>query len=170
MDRLDAMRAFVAVATQGGFAGAARQLRLSPSAVTRAVAQIEEELGVTLFNRTTRIVRLTERGQIHLGNCRHILESVDAATAAVRGIDAAPRGLLTIAAPLLFGRLHVLPVVVELLAAHRELQARLVLADNHVNILGEGVDLAVRIGELGDSSLIATRLGSVCRATVASPA
>lgn len=170
MDRIDAMRAFVAVATNASFAGAARQLRLPPSAVTRGIAQLEADLGLTLFNRTTRVVRLTERGAIHLDSCRKILDDIDAAIARVRGQDAAPRGRLNIAAPILFGRLHVLPVVTGLLAAWPDLDVRLLLSDRNVHLVDDGFDVAVRIGDLADSALVATRLGSVCRVAVASPA
>lgn len=170
MDRLDTMRAFVAVAGQGSFAEAARRLRLSPSAVTRAVAQLEAQLGVTLFHRTTRSVKLTERGTIHLESCRAILDDLDQAERRVRGEDARPRGLLTIAAPILFGRLHILPIVNRLLRDQPDLNVRLNLSDRNVQLAEEGVDVAVRIGELIDSSLIAVRLGEVTRTLVASPA
>jgi len=170
MDRLDAMRAFIAVAGQGSFAEAARRLRLSPSAVTRGVAQLEDELGVLLFHRTTRSVTLTERGTIHLESCRRILDDLDQAERRVRGEDARPRGLLTVAAPILFGRLHILPIVNRLLAEHPELNIRLSLSDRNVQLAEEGVDIAVRIGELADSSLIAVKLGEVTRVLVASPA
>jgi DNA-binding transcriptional LysR family regulator len=170
MDRIDSLRAFVAVAHAGSFAAAARQLRMSPSLVTRAVAQLEAELGVTLFARTTRVVRLTERGAIHLDSSRRLLDDWQAAVHKVRGEDAAPRGTLSVAAPLLFGRLHIQPIIAGLLAAHPQLQARLVLSDRNVHLVDDGFDAAVRIGTLPDSSLMATRLGEVCRATVASPA
>lgn len=164
------MRAFVGVAQAGSFAAAARQLRMSPSAITRAIAELEARLGVTLFNRSTRVVALTERGRIHLDNVRRILDDIATAEAVVRGKDGEPRGLLTITAPVMFGRLHVLAIVNGLLAAHPALQVRLVLTDRDINLIEEGVDVAVRIGDLGDSSLIATRLGAVCRACAASPA
>jgi DNA-binding transcriptional LysR family regulator len=170
MDQLDAMRAFVSVATLGSFAEAARRRRLSPSAVTRAVAQLEDSLGLTLLTRTTRTVRLTERGQIYLESCRQILEDVDAAGLRARGLDASPRGELRVAASILLGRLHVLPIVEGLLAAHPELAVRLTLSDRNVHLVEDGVDVAVRIGELADSSLISARLGAVSRVLVASPA
>lgn len=170
MDRIDAMRAFVAVGIHASFAEAARQLRMAPSAVTRGVAQLEAELGLTLFNRTTRVVRLTERGRIHLESCRQLLEDLDIANAKARGEDADPRGRLSIAAPIVFGRLHVLPVITGLLAAHPALDVRLMLSDRNVRLVEDGFDVAVRIGNLADSRLIAARLGAVCRAVVASPA
>ena len=170
MDRLDAMRDFVAVADRGGFAEAARRPRLSPAAVTRAVAALEDRLGLVLFHRTTRSVRLTERGAIYLKTCRQILADIEDGERRARGQDAAPRGLLTIAAPILFGRLHVLPIVESLLHAHPGLAVRLTLSDRDVHLAEGGVDVAVRIGELADSALIAIKVAEVRRVLVASPA
>jgi DNA-binding transcriptional LysR family regulator len=170
MDRLDAMRAFVTVAEQASFAEAARRLRLSPAAVTRTVAQLEGELGLLLMARTTRSVRLTERGAIYLESCRRILADLDDADRLVMGEDAAPRGQMVVAAPLMFGRLHVLPIVVRLLHDHPALSVRLSLSDRFVHLVEDGVDVAVRIGELADSALVAVRLGTVRRVLVASPA
>ncbi len=169
MDRIDAMHAFVAVADLGSFAEAARRLRLSPAAVTRAVALLEEQLGVMLLARTTRSVRLTERGALYRETCRRVLEDLDEGEKRVRGEDAAPRGTLTVAAPLSFGRLHVLPVVIRLLRANPALAVRLSLSDRVVSLVEEGVDIAVRVGLLTDSALIAVRLGEVRRLLVASP-
>jgi DNA-binding transcriptional LysR family regulator len=163
------MRAFVAVAGHSSFTEAARRLRLSPSVVTRSVAQLEDRLGLVLLNRTTRSVRLTDRGQIYLESCRRILEEVEASERRVRGEDAEPRGLLTVAAPLVFGRLHVLPLVNAMLALHEDLAVRLILSDRYVHLVDEGVDVAVRVGNLSDSSLIATQLARVRRVLVASP-
>jgi len=170
MDRFDAMRVFVAVATRGSFAEAARSLRLSPSAVTRAVAGLEDELGLSLLTRTTRSLRLTERGAIFLESCRRILDDLDDAERRVRGEDAEPRGEMTIAAPVVFGRLHVTPIVDGLLRAYPALKVRLLLSDRNVHLVEEGVDVAVRIGALADSSLVTTTLGAVSRVLVASPA
>jgi DNA-binding transcriptional LysR family regulator len=170
MDFLDAMRIFVAVAKLESFAEAARQLRVSPSVVTRSIARIEDRLGLAVFSRTTRSVRLTERGQIYLESCQRILQDIEAAESRARGEDAAPRGELTVAAPIVFGRLHVLPIVAELLNEHRALTARLTLSDRNVHLVDENVDVAVRIGELADSALLAVRLGHVSRVVVASPA
>jgi DNA-binding transcriptional LysR family regulator len=160
MDRLDAMRIYVAVARLGSFAKAARQLRLSPSVVTRSIAQLEDQLGVTLLTRTTRAVRLTERGEIYLESCQQIMEDIDGAERRVRGENAEPRGDLKVAAPIAFGRLHVLPVVTRMLTDHRALSVRLTLSDRNALLVDEGVDVAVRIGDLADSSLIAIRLGA----------
>jgi DNA-binding transcriptional LysR family regulator len=170
MDRLGAMRVFVSVAKLRSFSEAARQLQLSPSVVTRSIAQLEDELGLTLLLRTTRSLRLTERGALHLESCRQILQDVDNAERQVRGEDAAPRGLLKVAAPTVFGRLHVLPIVNHVLREHHDVTIELALADRNVHLVQEGIDVAVRIGELADSSLIAVQLGVVSRVVVASPA
>ncbi|QBR71781.1 LysR family transcriptional regulator [Beijerinckiaceae bacterium] len=169
MDRLEAMRAFTAVATLGSFAEAARQLRISPSATTRLVADLEERLGLVLLNRTTRSVRLTEGGELYLERCRRVLEDVDDAERAARGQGAEPRGVLKITAPVLFGRLYVMPIVNQVLAEHRQLSIRLVLSDRNMHLIEEDLDVAIRIGDLADSSLIAVRLGGVSRLLVASP-
>jgi DNA-binding transcriptional LysR family regulator len=170
MDRLGAMRVFVTVATLRSFSEAARRLQLSPSVVTRSVAQLEDELGLTLLLRTTRSLRLTERGELYLESCQQILQDVDSAERRVRGEDAAPRGMLKIAAPMMFGRLHVLPIVNRLLRDHGDVTVELALSDRNVHLVEEGIDVAVRIGELADSSLIAVKLGVVSRVIVASPA
>jgi DNA-binding transcriptional LysR family regulator len=170
MDRLDAMRVFVAVAEAGSFAAAARRLRLSPTAVTRAVAALEDHLGLMLLARTTRSVRLTERGGAYLENCRRLLAGLDDAERQARGDLAEPRGRLTVAAPLVFGRLHVLPVAQALMQRHPALSIRLALSDRPVSLGEEGVDVAVRIGELADSALVARRVTQVQRVLVASPA
>jgi DNA-binding transcriptional LysR family regulator len=170
MDRLDAMRAFAAVADRGSFAEAARQLRLSPAAVTRAVAQLEDRLGLLLLNRTTRSVGLTQRGAVYLERCKQILGDLEDADRHARGDDAAPRGRLAIAAPLTFGRLHVLPVVNAMLLAHADLSVRLMLSDRIVHLAEEGMDVAVRIGDPADSALVAIRVGEVRRVLTASPA
>jgi DNA-binding transcriptional LysR family regulator len=170
MDRLGAMRIFVSVARLRSFSEAARRLQLSPSVVTRAIAQLEDELGLTLLLRTTRSLRLTERGELYLESCQRILEDIDGAERQVRGEDAAPRGTLKVAAPVVFGRLHVLPIVNSVLRDYCEVAVELTLSDRNVHLVEEGVDVAVRIGELADSSLIAIKLGVVSRVVVASPA
>jgi DNA-binding transcriptional LysR family regulator len=170
MNRLDAMRIFVAVATLGSFAEAARQRRLSPSVVTRSIAQLEDELGLMLLSRTTRSVRLTERGRIYLESCQQILADIDDAERRVRGEDAEPRGELKVAAPIVFGRLHVLPIINRLLRQHEALSIRLTLSDHNIHLVEEGVDVAVRIGGLADSTLVAVKLGVVSRVLVASAA
>jgi DNA-binding transcriptional LysR family regulator len=170
MDRLGAMRVFVAVAKLGSFSEAARRLQLSASVVTRSIAQLEDQLGLTLLRRTTRSLRLTERGELYLESCQQILQDIDGAERRVRGENAAPRGTLKIAAPVVFGRLHVLPIIDRLLRDYRDVAVELTLSDRNVHLVDEGVDAAVRIGELADSSLIAVKLGAVSRVVVASPA
>lgn len=169
MDRLDTMRVFVAVASLGSFAEAARQLRLSPSVVTRSVADLEDRLGLVLLNRTTRSVRLTERGEIFLDSCRQVLEDIEGAERRVRGEGAEPRGSLKVAAPILFGRLHVLPIITCILTKHPALTIHLTLSDRNAHLAEESVDVAVRVGDLADSSMKAIRLGFVSRVLVASP-
>ncbi len=169
MDNLEAIRIFVSVATQGSFTEAARRMRLSPSVVTRSVAQVEDRLGIMLLNRTTRSVQLTERGQIYLEDCKRILEDFEMAERRARGEDAKPRGTLRVTAPVLFGRLYVLPIVHALLQEYSELSVHLTLSDRNVSLFEEGVDIAVCVGELADSSLIALKLGHATPVLVASP-
>jgi DNA-binding transcriptional LysR family regulator len=134
------------------------------------VAWLEDELGLSLLTRTTRSLRLTERGATFLESCRQILDDLDDAERRVRGEDAEPRGEMTVAAPVVFGRLHVMPIVDGLLRAHPALKVRLLLSDRNVHLVEEGADVAIRIGALADSSLVATTLGAVSRVLVASPA
>ncbi|GMU05374.1 LysR family transcriptional regulator [Corallococcus caeni] len=169
MDQLFTLRTFVAVARQGSFTAASRRLRISPSVATRAIARLEERLGLALLTRTTRSVRLTERGQVYLESCQRLLEDLDEAERRVRGENAEPRGELSLSAPIVFGRLHVLPVVQELLAAHPALSVRLHLSDRNQHLVDEGIDAAVRLGDLKDSGLIALKVGTVQRVLVASP-
>lgn len=170
MDRLDHLRAFIMVADAGGFAQASRALRVSPTSVTRAVAALEGALGARLLSRTTRSVRLTDEGSAYLERARRALADLDDAARQVVGDAEEPHGLLVVSAPVVFGRLHVVPAVADLLARHPRLDVRLTLSDRFVRLVEEGVDAAVRIGALPDSSLRATRLGEVARVLVASPA
>ena len=170
MDRLQAMTTFVAVVDSGGFASAARKLNLSPPVVTRAVAELEERLGLRLLTRTTRIVRVTDAGARFAEDCRRILGDIEEAETAATGTHAAPRGTLTLTAPVLFGHLYVAPILVDYLQRYPEVEAQCLFLDRVVNVVEEGIDVAVRIGELPDSSLQATRVGRVRRVLVASPA
>jgi DNA-binding transcriptional LysR family regulator len=170
MDQLASMRVFVAIADHGGFAAAARQLRLSTSTVTRSLAALERHIGTALLRRTTRAISLTEAGRDYLTACRRILADLDDADRIAAGEALQPRGLLTITAPIQFGRLHIAPVVFEFLDAHPEVRVSLQLLDRTTNLVEEGIDLAIRIGALPDSSLIATRIGEVRRVVCASPA
>jgi DNA-binding transcriptional LysR family regulator len=149
MDRFDAMRVFVSVAKLGSFSEAARRLQLSPSVVTRAIAQLEDELGLTLLLRTTRSLRLTERGELYLESCRRILEDVEGAERQVRGEDAAPRGTLKVAAPIVFGRLHVLPIVNSVLRDYREVVVELTLSGRDKTKRRTGAQLARTSGRGG---------------------
>lgn len=169
MDRLQAMEIFVAVAERGGFAAAARDLGQSPPAVTRAVAALEERLGTRLFRRTTRSVHLTESGERFLIDCHRILQDISEAEDAAVGTHATPRGELRITAPALFGRLYVTPILVDFLDHYPEVSARTLFVDRIVNLMDEGLDLAIRIGHLPDSSLTARRVGSVRLVTFAAP-
>jgi DNA-binding transcriptional LysR family regulator len=169
VDRLDTLTTFVTVADVGGFAAAARTLRVSPSAVTRAIAALETRLGVQLLQRTTRQVRLTEAGQLFLERCRSTLRDLEDAERLLMGAAEEPQGLLSITAPLSFGRLHVTPIVDQLLRAHPRLNIRLLLLDRVVQLVEEGVDVAVRIGELSDSALHAVRVAEARLIVVASP-
>jgi DNA-binding transcriptional LysR family regulator len=164
------MRIFVAVAEEEGFAPAARRLSLSPPAVTRAVSALEERLDARLLHRTTRAVRLTDAGIRFLADCKRILGELDDAEAAAAGAHAEPRGPLALTAPVLFGRLHVTPIVLEFAARHPLVVPRLVLVDRIVDLVDEGLDAAVRIGHLPDSSLSATKVGWVRQVVVGSPA
>lgn len=169
MDHLDSMRVFIAVAETGGFAPAARLLRRSPPAVTRAIAALEERLGARLLHRTTRQVRLTEAGQRFFAEGKRILGELQEAEAAVRGDHAEPQGVLAVTAPVIFGRLRLAPVLLDFLQQHPQVRARAMFVDRIVSLMDEGFDVAVRIASLPDSSLTAIRVGEVRRVTVASP-
>jgi DNA-binding transcriptional LysR family regulator len=170
MDRLEALKAFVAVAQRQSFAEAARNLRISPTAASRAVTELETSLGVTLLRRTTRSVSVTPEGAIYLERCRAALEEIDNAERSLRGENAAPHGKLIITAPVVFGRQHMLPVVARLLRAYPKLEVQLLLTDRVIRLVEEGIDVAVRIADLSDSALHAIRVAQVHRVLVASPA
>jgi DNA-binding transcriptional LysR family regulator len=170
VDRLDAIAAFVAVADGGAFVAAARRLGRSPAVVTRAVADLERRLGVRLFNRTTRAVALTDAGRQHLERARQILSDVAAleSTAAAERVE--PSGHLTVAASVVFGRLHVQPLVTEFLRRHPGVDIQLELSDRIVPLIEQGIDVGIRLGHLRDSTLRAIRTGWVRRSVYASPA
>src|SRR5271154_5034737 len=169
MDRIDAMQAFVAVADLRGFAPAARKLGLSPSGVTRLIAGLEERLGARLLQRTTRQVALTDAGARYLERARRILADVEEAEIAAGGERVRPSGRIVVSAPVGFGRLHVSPVLTTYLKRYRDVSAELRLEDRAINLVEEGVDLAVRIGHLADSSLVARHVGDMRQIMVASP-
>src|ERR1700692_3073556 len=169
MDRLDAMQAFVAVADLQGFAPAARKLGLSPSAVTRLIAALEDRLGARLLQRTTRQVTLTDAGARYLDRARRILADVEEAEAAAEGERTRPSGRLVVSAPGGFGGLHVSPVMSAYLKRHGEVAVELRLEDRVINLVEDGVDLAVRIAHLPDSSLVARQGGDMPRIVAATP-
>lgn len=169
MDRLHLMSVYVAVVEAEGFAGGARKLQMSPPAVTRAVAALEERLGVKLLNRTTRYVRMTEAGQKYYEDSKRIIALSDEADDAALGINAEPRGQLTVTASVLFGRLFIMPGIVEYLRRYPSVEVNALFVDRIVNMLEEGIDVAIRIANLPDSSYRALRVGSVRRVICASP-
>jgi DNA-binding transcriptional LysR family regulator len=169
MDRFHLVSVFVAVVDAQGFAGAARKLGMSPPAVTRAINDLESHLGLRLLTRTTRTVRVTEAGERYAQDCRRILAELKDADESVAGLHAAPRGRLAITAPALFGSMHVTPVVTEYLGRHPGVSVACLFLDRVVNLMDEGLDVAVRIGELPDSTMQAVRVGQVQRVICAAP-
>jgi len=169
VDRLHLINVFTAVVDANGFAGAARKLNISPPAVTRAISELEAHLGVRLLTRTTRVVRVTDAGARYVEDCRRILAELAEADESVSGLHGAPRGRLTLTAPVLFGALYVTPIVTEYLQRYPEVTASCWFLDRVVNMMDEGVDIAVRIGELPDSSMQAIRVGKVRRVICAAP-
>jgi DNA-binding transcriptional LysR family regulator len=169
MDRAREMEVFVAVAMAGGFAKAARQLGLSPPAVTRLVAGLEARIGTRLLNRTTRKISLTDSGRRYLANARRLLADIDDAERDAAGDQHDPHGHVTITAPATFGRAVLTPVLLEFLATASRVTASALLLDRVTDLVGEGIDVAVRVGDLPESSLVARRVGAVRRLLVASP-
>lgn len=169
MDRLEAMSILLTVAEAGSLSAGARRLDMPLATVSRKVAELEAHLKTRLLNRSSRKLTLTDTGQSYAAACRRILEEVDEAERAASGEYHAPKGNLVITAPIVFGRLHVLQIAVEFLRAYPEIGIRLVLADHVINLLEDHIDLAVRIGALPDSSLVARRIGQIRRVVCASP-
>jgi DNA-binding transcriptional LysR family regulator len=170
MDRIDAMKVFVATLDEGSLAGAGRRLKRSPAAVSRAIAFLEAHVGVELLHRTTRTIRLSEAGERYAAACRRILTELEEAEILAIGEKSAPRGTLTLSAPPISGEDILRPIVDGFLDAYPAVSARLLLLDRQVNLVEEGIDVALRVGQLPDSSLIATRVGGdVRRVVVASP-
>ena len=170
MDRIDTMKIFVAAVEEGSLVGAARRLRRSATAVSRAIALLEGHLGTELLHRTTRSIRLSEAGQHYVAACRRILADLEEAEMLAGGERSAPRGLLTLSAPPISGEEVLRPILDEYLNAFPLVSARLLLVDRSVQLVDEGVDVALRVGQLPDSSLVATRVGDgVRRVIVASP-
>ncbi len=168
-DRLRAMETFVRVAEGGSLSSAARSMGKSLAAVSRTISHLEERLGVRLLHRSTRKLTLTEAGEAFHESAARILGEIDEAELSLGERAAAPRGTVRITAPLLFGRMHVAPVVHEMLARFPDVRAELSLTDRNVNLTEEGIDVAVRIGQLDDSALVARKLAEVARIVCAAP-
>lgn len=169
MDRIDAMKVFVAALDEGSLAGAGRKLGRSPAAVSRAIAFLEAHVGAPLLHRTTRSLKMSEAGERYAAACRRILSDLEEADIAAAGERSAPRGTLTLTAPVLSGEIVLRPILDAFMDAHPAVSARLYLLDRPVNLIDEGIDVALRIAHLPDSTLVATRVGEVRRVVVAAP-
>jgi DNA-binding transcriptional LysR family regulator len=169
MDRLQAMAIFLAVVDEGGFAAAARRMRISAPAVTRAIGELENAIGVRLLQRSTRTVRVTEVGSQYAGDCRRILADVAEAENGAAGSHGIPRGKLTITASVLFGQTYITPIVVEYLRRYPDADVECRFLDRVVNVMDEGIDVAIRIGTLPDSSYQALPVGRVRQVVCAAP-
>ncbi|MGD9479414.1 LysR family transcriptional regulator [Shinella sp. G-2] len=169
MDRLDAMSVFIAVVEHGSLSAASRALHSPLPTVSRKISELEAHLGVRLITRTSRKILLTEAGEGYVGAAREILGRVEEAERRASGEYVSPRGDLAVTAPIVFGRLHVLPVVTEFLKAFPDINIRLTMSDRSISLADEQIDVALRIGQLSDSSLIATRLGAIRTTVYANP-
>jgi DNA-binding transcriptional LysR family regulator len=170
MDRLEAMSLLVTVAESGSLSAAGRKLGVPLPTVSRKISELEAHLGARLLTRSTRRLALTDAGAAYVAAAKRILEEVSEAERAASGEHAAPRGDLVITAPVVFGRLHVLPVIAEFLSRWPEIDVRLVLSDRNLHLIDDRIDVAVRIGALADSALTSTRVGAVRRVVCGSPA
>ncbi len=169
MDKLHTIKVFIEVARQQSFAAAGEKMGLSAPTVTRSIATLEARLGAKLFNRTTRLVRLTESGTRFLQDAKRIIEDLEEAEAAVKGVYTKPSGVLTVTAPVLFGEKHVMPIITEYLERNPEVSVRAMLYDKVTSLMEEELDVAIRIGHLKDSSLYAATVGQVRRIVCGSP-
>lgn len=170
MDRFEAMSVLLAVVDAGSLSAASRRLGSPLATVSRKVLDLEAHLKTRLLIRSSRRIALTHAGRSYVAACRRILEEVGEAERAASGEYSIPKGDLLITAPIVFGRLHVLPIVADFLKAYPEISVRMMLADRVVNLMEEHIDIALRIGDLPDSSLVATRVGSIRRVVCASAA
>ena len=170
MDRLEAMSLLVAVAEAGSLSAAGRKLGVPLPTVSRKISELEAHLNTRLLTRSTRKLALTDSGAAYVAAARRILDEVSEVERAASGEHAAPRGDLVITAPVVFGRLHVLPVIAEFLTQWPEINVRLVLADRNLHLIDDHIDIAVRIGALADSALVATQVGAVRSVVCGSPA
>jgi DNA-binding transcriptional LysR family regulator len=169
MDRLDAMTVFVAAVDEGSLAAAGRKLGRSPAAVSRAIAFLEERAGSKLLYRTTRAIKLSQEGERYVASCRRVLAELEEAESSISGESSLPRGTLSLTAGAFSGEMLLMPIVEAFLDAYPTVSVRLMFLDRPVNLIDEGIDLALRMGELADSSMIATRVGEVRRVVVAAP-
>lgn len=169
MDKIALMRIFVEAAERESFVGASQRLGMSAPAVTRAIARLEDSLSVRLFNRTTRRVRLTESGARYYGDAKRILEEIEEVESALVGVYRKPKGVLSVTAPVLFGRKYIVPILTEFLERHPEVKVKAIFFDRISNILDEGLDVAIRIGNLNDSGQFAVRVGNVQKVVCGSP-
>ena len=169
MNTLELMKLFTVVCQQKSFVKASQELNVSAPVITRGIAQLESHLGVTLFTRTTRRIALTDSGEIYRQECERILADIAQAEEVVSGSYAQPKGILHVTAPVMFGRLHVLPIINQFLNDHPDVDIRLLLQDAIVDMMDEHVEVAIRIGHLKDSGLYARHVGFVRRVVVASP-
>ncbi|OWV98917.1 LysR family transcriptional regulator [Rhizobium sp. R72] len=170
MDRIDAMKVFVTAVEEGSLAAAVRKLKRSPTAISRALSLLEEHVGVELLHRTTRSLKLSEAGQRYVEACRRVLVDLEEADIIAGGERSSPRGVLTISAPPILGEEVLRPILDNFLREHHDVSVRLLMLDRFVNLVDEGVDVALRIGNLTDSTHISTRIGGdIRRVVVASP-
>jgi DNA-binding transcriptional LysR family regulator len=169
VDRIDAMKVFVATLDEGSLAGAGRKLGRSPAAVSRAIAFLESHVGTELLHRTTRSIKMSEAGERYAVACRRVLTDLEEADIIAAGERSAPRGVLTLTAPVVSGEEVLRPIVDDFLEAHPAVSAKIYLLDRPVNLIDEGIDVALRIAHLADSTLIAIRVGEVRRVVAAAP-
>jgi DNA-binding transcriptional LysR family regulator len=169
MDRIDAMKVFIATLDEGSLAGAGRRLGRSPAAVSRAIAFLEEHTGTALLHRTTRTIKLSEAGERYAAACRRILTDLEEADMLIAHERAAPRGLLTVTAPVAAGESMLRPMIEEFIAKFPGVSVRLQMLDRPVSLIDEGMDVALRIAHLSDSTLVAIPVGEVRRVIAASP-
>ena len=169
MDRLESMELLVVVAEAGSLSAAGRRLGIPLTTVSRKISELETHLRTQLILRSSRRIALTEAGGAYIEACKRILEQIGEAERAASGEYQIPRGELIITAPIVFGRLHLLPVIADFLKAYPEIAIRMIQADRNINLLDEHIDLALRIGPLPDSSLMATRVGTVRRVVCGEP-
>ena len=169
MDRIDAMKVFVATLDEGSLSGAARRIGRSPAAVSRAIAFLEQHLGAELFHRTTRSLKLSMAGERYAELCRRILIDLEEAETSVAGEHSAPRGTLSITAPVAAGEDVLRPILDGFMNEYPDVSVRLHLLDRSASLVGEGMDLALRIAHLADSNLVAVKVGEVRRVIAASP-